>query len=141
MRRKLFASAQLSVMCRLLCSLLVSLAVTDGAVPLPSCTCQHYSQPLEKPLTQPSARAKCMDSLSYWPITFCLHNHAMYIQGPGCQKWSPALSPTAATFPLPEDPNPGRHPDTMALPSHPCASVYAQMPCRCYNQNSCLSAK
>ena len=34
---------------------------------------------------------QCMDSLSYWPITFCLHNHAMYIQGPGCQKRFPAL--------------------------------------------------
>ena len=76
---------------------------------------------------------QCTDSLSYRPIIFCLHNHAMYIQSPGCQKWSPALSPTAATFPPPEDPNPGWHPDTMALPSRPCASVYPQMPCRCYN--------
>ena len=31
MGRKPFASVQLSVMCRLLCSLLVCLAVTDGA--------------------------------------------------------------------------------------------------------------
>ena len=47
---KPFASAQLSVMCRLLSSLLVSLAVTDGAAPYPSCTCQHYTQPLENHL-------------------------------------------------------------------------------------------
>ena len=50
MRRKLFASAQLSVMCRLLCSLLVSLVVTCGAVPYPPCTCQYYRQPLENHL-------------------------------------------------------------------------------------------
>ena len=34
MGRKPFASVQLCLMCRLLCSLLVSLAVTDGAVPI-----------------------------------------------------------------------------------------------------------
>ena len=34
MGRKPFASLQLSVMCRLLCSRLVSLAVIDGAAPI-----------------------------------------------------------------------------------------------------------
>ena len=33
----------------------------------------------------------------------------------------------AATFPPLEDPNPRWHPDTMALPSCPCASIYPQM--------------
>ena len=50
MGRKPFANVPLSVMRRLLCSLLVSLAVTDGAIPYPSYTCQHYSQPLENRL-------------------------------------------------------------------------------------------
>ena len=71
-------------MCRLLCSLLVSLAVTDGAVPYPSCTCQRYSQPLENHLLNHQLE-QCIDSQSYRLITHCLHNHAMYIQGPGGQ--------------------------------------------------------
>ena len=41
------------------------------------------------------------------------------------------MPPAAATFPPPEDPKLGWYPDTMALPSCPCTSVY--MPCRCYN--------
>ena len=40
---------------------------------------------------------------------------------------------TAATFHPPEDPNPRQYPNTMALPSCPWASVYPQMPHRCYN--------
>ena len=123
---KPFASIQLTVMCRLLCSLLVSLAVTDGAIPYPSRTCQHYSQPLENRLLNHQLE-QCIDSQSYRLITYCLHNHAMYIQGPGCQKCFPVIPPAAATFPPPEDPNPKQCPDTMALPSCPCASIYPQM--------------
>ena len=82
MGRKPFASVQLSVMCRLLCRLLVSL-VTDGAVPYPSGTCQHYSQLLENRLLNHQLE-QCINSQSYRLITYCLHNHAMYIQGPGC---------------------------------------------------------
>ena len=40
---------------------------------------------------------------------------------------------SAATFPLSEDLNPRQHPDTMALPSCPCASIYPQVPRRFYN--------
>ena len=65
---KPFASIQLTVMCRLLCSLLVSLAVTDGAIPYPSCTCQHYSLPLENHLLNHQLE-QCIDSQSYRPIT------------------------------------------------------------------------
>ena len=119
MRRKPFSHVQLSVMGRLLCSLLMSLAVTDGAVPYPSCTCQHHSQPLENHQLE-----QCIDSQSYRPITYCLHNHAMYIQGPGCQKCFPVVPPTASNSPPPEDPNPGRYPDTMTLPSCPCSFIY-----------------
>ena len=90
MGRKPFASVQLSVMCRLLYRLLVSLAVTDGDVPYPSCTCQHYSQPLENRLLN-HQQEQCIDSQSYRPITYCLHNHAMYIQGTGCQKCFPKM--------------------------------------------------
>ena len=43
------------------------------------------------------------------------------------------MPPTATTFPPSEDPNPRRYPNTMALSTCPCASVYPQMPCRCYN--------
>ena len=57
----------------------------------------------------------------------------MYIRGPGHQKCFPVIPSTAATSPPPEDPNPGQYPDTMPLPSCPCASVYPQMPRRCYN--------
>jgi len=78
-----FVSVQLSVMCRLLCSLLVSLAVTGGAVPYPSRSCQHYSQPLENHLLNHQLE-QCIDSQSYRVIIYCLHSHAMYIQGPGC---------------------------------------------------------
>ena len=66
MGRKPFASVQLSVMCRLLCRLSVSLAVTDGAVPYPSCTCQQYSQPLENRLLNHQLE-QCIDSQSYRP--------------------------------------------------------------------------
>ena len=92
-------------MCRLRCSLLVSLAVTDGAIPYPSCTCQHYSQPLEKLLLNHQLE-QCIDSQSYRPISYCLHNHAMYIQGPGCHKCFPVTPPTAVTIPPQEDPTP-----------------------------------
>ena len=119
-------------MCRLLCSLLVSLAVTDGAIPYPSSICQNYSQPLENHLINQQLE-QCIDSQSYRPITYCLHNQAMYIQGTGCQKCFPVMSLTAVTFSLPEDPNPVQYPNTMALPSCPCASIYPQMPRRCYN--------
>ena len=87
-------------MCRPLCSLLVSLAVTDGAAPYPSCTCQHYSRPLENRLLNHQIE-QCIDSQSYRPITYCLHNHAMYIQGSGCQKCFPVMPPAATTFPNP----------------------------------------
>ena len=57
----------------------------------------------------------------------------MYIQGSGCQKCFPVIPPAATTFPPPEDPNPGQNPDTMEFPSCPWASIYPQMPGRCYN--------
>ena len=50
---------------------------------------------------------QCIDSQSYRPITYCLLNHMMHIQGPGCQKCFPVMPPAAATFLPPEDPNPG----------------------------------
>ena len=130
MGRKPFANVPLSVMRRLLCSLLVSLALTGGAVAYPSCTCQHYSQPLENRLLYHQLE-QCIDNQSYRLITYCLHDHEMHIQGPGCQICFLVMPPTAPTFPPPEDPKPGWYPDTMALPSCPCTSVY--MPCRCYN--------
>ena len=122
----------LSVMWRLLCSLSVSLAVTDGVVPYPLCTCQHYSQPLENCLLNHQLE-QCIDSQSYRPITYCLHIYAIYIQGPRCQNCFLVMPPAASSFPPPEDPNPGRYPDTMALPPCPCTSVCPQMPHRCYN--------
>ena len=109
-----------------------SLAVTDGAVPYPSCTCQHYSQPLENLLLNHQLE-QCIDSQSSGVIIYCLHNHAMYIQGPGCQKCFPIMPLAAAMFCSPEYPNLGQYPDTMALPWCPYASVYPQMPHRCYN--------
>ena len=99
MGRKSFASVQLSVMCRLLCSLLVSL-VTDGAVPYPSGTCQHYSQLLENRLLNHQLE-QCINSQSYRLITYCLHNHMMYIQGPWCQKCFPVMSPHPLLLPFP----------------------------------------
>ena len=125
-------SIQLSVTCRPLCILLVSLAVTDGVIPYSSWTCQHYSQLLENCLFNHQLE-QCIDSQSYRLTTYCLHNHVMYIQGPGCQKCFPIMTPTAATFPPPGDLHPRWYPNTMALPSCPCASIYPQMPCRCYN--------
>ena len=119
-------------MCRLLCSLLVSLAITDGAVPYPSCTCQHYSQPLENHLLNHQLE-QCIDSQSCRPITYCLHNQEMHVQRSGCQKCFPVILFTATIFPPPEDPNPRWYPNTMTLPTCPCASVYPQMPHRCYN--------
>ena len=107
---------------------LVSLAVKDGAIPYPSCTCKHYSQPLENHQLE-----QCIDSQSYRPITYCLHNHVMYIQGPGCQKCFPVVPATASNSPPSEDPNPGWYPDTMTLPSCPCSFIYPLMPHRCYN--------
>ena len=98
MRRKPFTTAQLSVMCRLLCSLLMSLAVTDSAVPYPSCTCQHYSQRLENPLLNHQLK-QCIDSQSHRPITYCLHNHEMYIQGPGAKNVSQLCPPVLLPFP------------------------------------------
>ena len=47
MGRKTVASIWLSVMCRLLCSLLLLLAVTGGATPYPPCTCEQYLQRLQ----------------------------------------------------------------------------------------------
>ena len=76
---------------------------------------------------------QCIDSQSYRSITYCLHNHEMYIQGPGCQKYFSVMLPAATTFLPPEDPKPRQYSNTMALPSCPCASMYPQMPCKCYN--------
>ena len=115
-----------------LCSLLVSLAITDGAVPYPSCTCQHYSQPLKNHLLNHQLE-QCVDSQSCRPITYCLHNQVMHVQRSGCQKCFPVSLLAATIFPPPEDPNPRRSPNTMMLPSCPCASIYPQMPSRCYN--------
>ena len=140
MGRKPFASLQLSVMCRLLCRLLVSHAVRDGAIPYPSRTCQHYSQPLENHLLNHQLE-QCIDSQSYRLITYCLHNHAMYIQGPGCQKCFPVIPPAAATFPPPEDPNPGQCPDTMALPSCPVPQSTPKCHADATTQSRCLSAE
>ena len=111
-------------MCRLLCSLLVSLAITDGAVPYLSCTCQHYSQPLENRLLNHQLK-QCIDSQSHRLITYCLHN--MWCIWALVPKMFSGYATAAATFPPLEDPNPRWHPDTMALPSCPCASIYPQM--------------
>ena len=43
------------------------------------------------------------------------------------------MPPAAASFPPPEDPNPGWYLNTKALLSCPCASIYPQMSRRCYN--------
>ena len=142
MWRKPFASAQLPVMCRLLCSLLMSLAVTDGAVPHLSCTCQHYSQPLENRLLN-HQQEQCIDSQSYRPITYCLHNHAMYIQGTGCQKCFPKMyapcccyiSPTRGSKPLVVS----QHHGIAIMP------LCLRPPPKCHTdattQNRCLSVK
>ena len=47
------------------------------------------------------------NSQSYRPVTYCLCNHVMYVQGPGLHKCFPATIPAAATFPPPKDPTPG----------------------------------
>ena len=118
-------------MCKLLCSLLVSLAATDGALPYPPCTCQHHSQPLENRLLNHQLE-QCIDSQSYRPITYCLHNHAMYIEGPGCQKCFPVMLSAAATSPPPEDPRViSRHHGIAIMPL--CLCLYPQIPRRCYN--------
>ena len=81
-----------------------ALAVTDGAIPYPSCTCQHYSQPLENRLLTQQLE-QCIDSQSYRPITHCLHDHALYVQGPGRRKCFQSrphcrcLSPTRGSKP------------------------------------------
>ena len=82
----------------------LSLAVTDGAVPYPSRTGQHYSQPLENCVLN-HQREQCVDSQSYRLVTYCL-NHVTYIQRPGHRKCSPFMPPTAATFPPPGGPSP-----------------------------------
>ena len=75
-----------------------------GAVPYPSCTCQHYSQPLENRLLTQQLE-QCIDSQSYRPITHCLHDHALYVQGPGRRKCFQSrshcrcLSPTRGSKP------------------------------------------
>ena len=139
MWRKLFASVQLSVMCMLLCTFLVSLAVTDDTVPYPSCTCQHYSQLLENRLLNHQLEQR-IDSQSYRLITYCLHNHAMYIQEPGCQVFQ-VIPTTAMTFPHQRIQTPGG----ILTPLH-ChhAPVPLSTP-KCHadvtTQNRCLSAK
>ena len=110
---------------------LVSPAKTD-VVPYPSYTCQHYSQPWENRLPKHQLE-QCIDSQSYRSITYSLYNHAIYIQGPGCQKYFSVMPPAATTFLPPEDPKPRWYSNSMALPSCPYASMYPQMPCRCYN--------
>ena len=84
MGRKPFASVQLSDMCGLLRRLLVSLAVTDGVVPCPSCTCQRYSQPLENHLLNHQLE-QCIDSQCYRPVTYCLHNMRCISRGLGAK--------------------------------------------------------
>ena len=76
----------------------MSLAVTDGAVPYPSCTCQHYSQPLENRLLNHQLKQR-IDSQSHRLITYCLHNRAMYIQGPGAKNVFKLCSPLLLRFP------------------------------------------
>ena len=98
MGRKPFASVHLSVMCRLLWSPLLSLGVTNGAVPYPSGTCQHYSQPLENRLFNHQLE-QCIDSLSYRLITYCLSDQVMYIQGPGAKNVSQLCPPLPLPFP------------------------------------------
>ena len=78
---------------------------------------------------------QCIEHQSYRLIAYCLYHHAMYIQGPGCQKCFPVMPPTATTFPPSEDPNP-RHCHHAPVP--PSTS-------KCHTnvttQNRCLSAK
>ena len=140
MGRKPFASVQLSVICRLLCSLLVSLAVTDGAVPYPSCTCQRYSQPLENHLLNHQLE-QCIDSQSYRLITHCLHDHALYVQGPGCQKCFQSRPQLPLPFPHQRIQNPGGIP----TPWHRHHAPEPPSTPKCHadvtTQNRCLSAK
>ena len=140
MGRKPFASVQLFVICRLLCSLLVSLAVTDGAVPYPSYTCQHYSQPLENRLFNHQLE-QCIHSLSYRRITYCLSDQVMYIQGPGAKNVSQLCPPLLLPFPNQRIQTPGGIPTPWHChhapgpPSTPKCHVDVTI------QNSCLSAK
>ena len=117
MGRKPFACAQLPVMCRLLWSLLLSLAVTDGALPSPSRTCQHYSQPLENRLFNHQLE-QCIDSLSYRRITYCLLDQVMYIQGPGAKNVSQLCPPLPLPFPTQRNQTPGasRHHGIAIMP-------------------------
>ena len=75
-----------------------ALAVTDGAIPYPSCTCQHYSQPVEKRLLDHQLE-ECIDSQPYRLITHCLNNPVMYAQGPGGQNVFQSCPPLLLPLP------------------------------------------
>ena len=104
-----------------------ALALTDGAVPYPSCTCQHYGQPLENRLLNHQLE-QCIDHQSYRLIAYCLHNHVVYVY-PGA--WVPKMFSSYAPHCRYLSPIRGSKPQ--ALLSCPCASVYPQMPHQCYN--------
>ena len=128
MGRKPFARVQLSVICRLLCSLLVSFAVTDGAVPYPSCTCQQYSQPLENRLLNHQL-GQCIDRL----IPTASITMRCISRGLGAKNVFQLCPPLLLPFTHQRIQTPG----SISTPWHyqPCpwASVYPQMPSRCYN--------
>ena len=127
MGRKPFASVQLSVICRLLCSLLVSLAVTDGAVPYPSCTCQQYSQPLENRLLNHQL-GQCIDRLTPTAsITMrCIS------RGLGAKDVFKLCLPLPLPFSHQRIQIPGSIP-THGIAIMPLCPVYPLMPSRCYN--------
>ena len=140
MGRKAFARAQLSVTCRLLCRLLVPLALTDGAIPYPSCTCQRYSQPWENHLLNHQLE-QCIDSQSYRLITHCLHNHAMYIQGPGGQNVFQSCPLLLLPVPHQRIQTPGGIP--MPWHCHHAPVPLSTPKCHAHatNQSRCLSAE
>ena len=110
-----------------------------GAVPYPSCTFQHYGQPLENGLLNQQLE-QCIDSQFYRPITHCLHDHALYVQGPGCRKCFQSRPPLPLPYPHQRIQNLG----SILTPWHRHHAPVPPSTPKCHadvtTQNRCLSA-
>ena len=127
-------------MCRLLRSLLVSLAVTDGVIPYPSRMCQHYSQPWENRLLSHQLE-QCIDSQSYRLITRCLHDHVLYVQGPGRRRCFQPRPPLPLPFPHQRIQTPGGIPTPWYRHHAPAPPSTPKCHADVTTQNRYLSAK
>ena len=125
-------------MCRLLYRLLVSLSETDGVIPYPSRMCQHYSQPWENRLLSHQLE-QCIDSQSYRPMTYCLHNHVTYIQG------AKSVFQLCPQLPLPVPHQKIQNPGGIPTPWHCHHAPEPLSTPKCHadvtTQNRCLSVK